>query len=118
MHKRLLNEATFYLSIASEGPLLVKSGSEGWNPTTPDMEFVRTRHAQLGETVFIPGSSLKGTLRSYSEKIARTLDVFCCDPFNDKDESNILSCGKRIESLAKVNVSINIYKTSCVACKL
>src|SRR5215210_1793784 len=86
MHKRLLNESTFHLTISVEGPLLVKSGTETWDPAIPDMQFVRTRDAQFRETVFIPGSSLKGTLRSYSEKIARTLDVPCCDPF-DQDHS-------------------------------
>lgn len=113
MHKKLLNEATFHLIISAQGPLLVKSGTEGWDPTIPDMQFVRTRHAQLGETVFIPGSSLKGTLRSYSEKIARTLDVFCCDPF-DRDNS----CSKRLENLARESNSFGIYAGSCVACKL
>jgi CRISPR-associated RAMP protein (TIGR02581 family) len=113
MHKKLLNEATFHLVISAEGPLLVKSGTEGWDPTIPDMQFVRTRHAQLGETIFIPGSSLKGTLRSYSEKIARTLEVLCCDPFNKTD-----SCSKRLEDLAKESDSFGIYARSCVACKL
>ncbi|MCS6806790.1 MAG: RAMP superfamily CRISPR-associated protein [Blastocatellia bacterium] len=113
MHKKLLNEATFHLIVSAEGPLLVKSGTEGWDPTIPDMQFVRTHHAQLGETVFIPGSSLKGTLRSYSEKIARTLEVFCCDPFDGEN-----SCGKRLEKLAKESNSFAIYANSCVACKL
>jgi CRISPR-associated RAMP protein (TIGR02581 family) len=115
MHKKLLNEALFSLTILVEGPLLIKSGTEGWDPTTPDMEFVRTRHAQLGETVFFPGSSLKGTLRSYSEKIARTLNVNCCDPF-DKEHS----CGNRktMKQLTENHDSAGIYRESCVACKL
>lgn len=113
MHKKLLNEATFALVIRAEGPLLVKSGAETWDPTVPDMQFVRTRHSRLGETVFIPGSSLKGTIRSYSEKIARTLEVKCCNPFDDDD-----SCGKRLDKLPKKNDSTAIYRGSCVACKL
>lgn len=113
MHKKLLNEATFHLVISAQGPLLVKSGTEGWDPTIPDMQFVRTHHAQLGETVFIPGSSLKGTLRSYSEKIARTLDVDCCDPFDKTD-----SCSKKLEDLTKDSNGFGIYARSCAACKL
>ncbi|MCG3144836.1 MAG: hypothetical protein HONDAALG_02309 [Gammaproteobacteria bacterium] len=113
MHKKLLNEATFHLTIAAEGPLLVKLGTEGWDPTVPDMQFIRTRHARLGETIFIPGSSLKGTLRSYSEKIARTLDVYCCDPFHKTD-----SCSKSLEGLARESNATAIYDQSCVACKL
>lgn len=113
MHKALLNEAVFYLTIKAEGPILVKSGIESGDPTRPDMEFVRTQHALLGETIFIPGSSIKGTLRSYSEKISRTLKVVCCDPFNGEH-----SCSKRLESLAKQSKSSEIYNRSCVACKL
>ena len=115
MHKKLLNEATFYLTISAEGPLLVKSGLEGWDPTLPDMQFMRTRHAQLGETVFIPGSSIKGTLRSYSEKIARTLNVECCDPFDRK-----LSCSghEKFKPFTEKNDGRAIYLNSCVACKL
>ncbi|MFL6214385.1 MAG: RAMP superfamily CRISPR-associated protein [Blastocatellia bacterium] len=113
MHKKLLNEATFYLTISVEGPLLVKSGTETWDPAVPDMQFVRTRDAQFRETIFIPGSSLKGTLRSYSEKIARTLNVDCCDPFDD-----IHSCSKRLEELGRENKAAEIYKESCAACKL
>lgn len=112
MHKKLINEATFHLTISAEGPLLVKSGTEGWDPTIPDMQFIRTRHADLGETVFIPGSSVKGTIRSYSEKIARTLNVECCDPFDAN------SCSKLGEHLAKANDSQAIYRSSCAACKL
>jgi CRISPR-associated protein Csm3 len=113
MHKKLINEATFYLTISVEGPLLVKSGTETWDPAVPDMQFVRTRDAQFRETVFIPGSSLKGTLRSYSEKIARTLNVSCCDPF-DQD----LSCRAKLEKFGKENNASEIYKGSCAACKL
>ena len=117
MHKKLLNEATFHLTISAEGPLLVKSGTEGWDPTLPDMQFVRTRHASLGETVFIPGSSLKGTVRSYSEKIARTLDVPCCDPFETNEKSADRSCGKRAED-AKKSTDKHVYRDSCAACRL
>lgn len=113
MHKKLLNEATFHLAINVEGPLLVKSGTETWDPAVPDMQFVRTRDAEFRETVFIPGSSLKGTLRSYSEKIARTLDVLCCDPF-DQDHS----CSAELKRHGEENNAAEIYKESCAACKI
>ena len=113
MHKKLLNEAIFHLTISAEGPLLVKSGTETWDPAVPDMQFVRTRRGGQAETVFIPGSSLKGTLRSYSEKIVRTLDVFCCDPF-DEDHS----CSAELKAFAEENKAAQIYKRSCAACKV
>jgi CRISPR-associated RAMP protein (TIGR02581 family) len=127
MHKKLLNEARFDLTISVEGPLLVKSGTETWDPSVPDMQFVRTRHASLGETVFIPGSSLKGTLRSYSEKIARTLNVTCCNPFSAPKEGKDNSegfCGKKLEAEARERnqreglSSGEIYSRSCAACRI
>lgn len=119
MHKKLLNEAIFHLTISAEGPLLIKSGLETWVPTTPDMEFIRTWDARLREeTVFIPGSSLKGTLRSYSEKIARTLNASCCDPFDQNENSPTASCGARLKKLAEESDSAAIYQQSCTACKI
>jgi len=115
MHKKLLNEANFTLVISVKGPLLIKSGLEGWDPTIPDMQFVRTRHATLGETVYIPGSSIKGPIRAYAEKIANTLGVFCCDLF-DKNAS----CGasEEIRDLATRGNTAAVYKESCTACKI
>ncbi|MDI6792576.1 MAG: RAMP superfamily CRISPR-associated protein [bacterium] len=49
------------------------------DPTIPDMRFVRT-HSALDETVFIPGSSLKGVVRSYSERVLKTLKSQACNP--------------------------------------
>ena len=61
MHKALLCELHLDFAIEPRGPLLIKSGREaGADPTLPDMNFVRTYHPTLGETVYLPGSSLKG----------------------------------------------------------
>ena len=118
MHRKLLNEATLHLTIAAKGPLLVKSGLESWEPTRPDMEFIRTWDARVGrETVFIPGSSLKGMLRSYSEKIAHTLNVYCCDPFENTNPET-RSCGRRGEDLAKQSKTDALYAQACAACKI
>ena len=110
MHRKLLNEARIELEIIPDGPILVKSGVESADPTRPDMEFVRIHHSALGrETVYLPGSSLKGVIRSYCEKITRTLGLDACDPTKDS------SCGRRLEK--KTN-SATLYKESCWLCKL
>jgi len=117
MFKRLFNELTLVFDLSPhESPLLIKSGREsGADPTLLDMNFVRTTHPQTGEmTVFLPGSSLKGTLRSHCEKIARTVRPrggaeWCCDPF-----SNSTSCSKRLESDLSAAAR---YAGSCVACR-
>ncbi|MBD2516411.1 CRISPR-associated protein [Nostoc sp. FACHB-973] len=72
MHKRLVNHCTIDLSIIPDGPILIKSGREGADPTNPDMEFVRTFHRD-GWSIYLPGSSLKGAIRAHAERIVRTV---------------------------------------------
>lgn len=105
MLKKLLNQATIELTIAAQGPLLIKSGIEGGaDPSVPDMQFVRS-----DGQVYLPGSSLKGVFRSYAEKIARTVNVKCCNPFDDT------FCGKKLE---KQNNGGVIHKQSCLICRV
>jgi CRISPR-associated RAMP protein (TIGR02581 family) len=72
MHKRFVNHCTIDLSIIPNGPILIKSGKEGADPTKPDMEFVETYHAG-GRSIYLPGSSLKGAIRAHAERIVRTV---------------------------------------------
>lgn len=93
MHKRLVNHCTITLTLAPDGPILIKSGKEGADPTKPDMEFVETYHLG-GRTIYLPGSSLKGAIRAHAERIVRTVGrdnrsgnsniVWANDPLNDK----------------------------------
>lgn len=117
MHKRILNELTLTFDINPyEAPLLIKSGLEGGaDPTLPDMSFVRSTHPQTGRpTVFLPGSSLKGTMRAYCERIARTVKPdadsgWCCNPFHDT------FCGKLTEN---EECAVNRYAKACVICRI
>lgn len=72
MHKRFVNHCTIELSLIPQGPVLIKSGSEGADPTKPSMEFVETYH-QGGKSIYFPGSSLKGAIRAHAERIVRTV---------------------------------------------
>lgn len=112
MHKQLVNEIRLWFSVRPQGPLLIKSGKgAGVDPTLLDMNFVRTNHGELGPTVYLPGSSLKGTIRSYSEKVARTVGVFCCDPLGKE------SCGKRLERQSELDSAAK-YKELCTVCRI
>ncbi|NJN87707.1 MAG: CRISPR-associated protein [Leptolyngbyaceae cyanobacterium SL_7_1] len=92
MHKRLVNHCTIELTLSPRGPILIKSGKEGADPTKPDMEFVETYHAE-GRSVYLPGSSLKGAIRAHAERIVRTVGrdskpnqpglLWANDPLND-----------------------------------
>ncbi|ABY35505.1 MAG TPA: hypothetical protein DEF43_20375 [Chloroflexus aurantiacus] len=116
MHKTRYNALSVAFQISPRGPLLIKAGGISANPTLPDMQFVRTYHPEKGETVYIPGSSLKGVVRGFVEKALRTLDdhtswQWACPTFPDEDES----CAKK---LGKEENSATIYKNSCGACRL
>ncbi|ODH03189.1 CRISPR-associated protein [Nostoc sp. KVJ20] len=94
MHKKFVNHCTINLSIIPDGPILIKSGKEGADPTKPDMEFVETYHAG-GRSIYLPGSSLKGAIRAHAERIVRTVGkerrnpnnsdiLWANDPLSDK----------------------------------
>lgn len=85
MHKRFVNHCTIYLTLIPDGPILIKSGKEGADPTKPDMEFVETYHAG-GRSIYLPGSSLKGAICAHAERIVRTVGRDRRDPNN----SNLL----------------------------
>lgn len=132
MHSKFYNEAIFYLSLRPQGPLLIKSGSEGGaslNPTLPDMNFVRTNRPDIGEVLYIPGSSLRGVLRSHAEKLVRSVNINeACDPFlSDRDENRYglkPACfrGKdKSEGKEKSNDKkdgARVYRESCYICRI
>lgn len=90
MHKRLVNHCTIELSLSPQGPILIKSGKQGADPTKPDMEFVETYHGGQ-RCIYLPGSSLKGAIRAHGERIVRTVGgesfgsakIWANDPLND-----------------------------------
>ena len=117
MHKARYNLLHLCLELSPRGPLLVKAGGISADPSLPDMQFVRTFHPEQGETLYIPGSSLKGVVRSFVEKVLRTLDDsrswrHACPTFADDPASCARRLGK--EELP----SYEIYRHSCGACRI
>ncbi|MDZ7339614.1 MAG: RAMP superfamily CRISPR-associated protein [candidate division KSB1 bacterium] len=108
MFKQLVNECVIDLHIKVEGPVLIKSGLA--QVSGPDMAWVRVfRNGR--EEVYLPGSSLKGALRSHAERIARTLKPeAACDPFADT------SCGRIFDR--KKPQTPEAYRDACLICKL
>lgn len=83
MFAQQLNQIRIDLSLTPKGPLLIRSGRAGADPSRPSLECVRTSIA--GEpSVFIPGSSLKGVLRSHAEKLLLSEDVTIVGTFDEK----------------------------------
>lgn len=112
MHKRLLNEAVLDFTIVPEGPILVKAGETGADPTRPDMEFVRTWRDGK-QVVYLPGPSLKGVIRSHCERIVRTIgEGRSCNPVV-KDESCVGRNGLKQE-----HDGIYVHSRSCFICQM
>lgn len=113
MHKRFYNQARLDFVLEPRGPVLVKSGIETPDPTRPDMEFVRTRVPDLGETIYLPGTSLKGTLRSQAERSLAGLGVTICDPFGGPRDAK-KSCHFQIHGQSATTAR---FASHCPACR-
>ena len=123
MFKTLTNEAALTFTLHNEGPLLINSGAAAKIHPRPDMSFVRTI-CNGRETIYMPGSSIKGVFRSRYEQVMRALGQDVCDTFDSKDNR---TCNKKIrleenkEENKKENKhldGIERYKRCCEACKL
>jgi CRISPR/Cas system CSM-associated protein Csm3 (group 7 of RAMP superfamily) len=83
----------------------------------PDMCFVVTRR-NGGEEPYLPGSGLKGALRSYAERWARTFlpaGQRVCDIFDEENPNPTLrSCTKRVEDLSPAAR----YAVACRICQI
>ncbi|MFQ6089276.1 MAG: CRISPR-associated RAMP protein Csx7 [Candidatus Methanofastidiosia archaeon] len=119
MFKMLYNQAKLMMCIQPISPILVKSGLEAFDPTRPDMEFIRSRVPigdEVKEVPFIPGSSIKGIIRSHAERILRTLNLQCCD-ISRKGE-DCISWWEKKEKKEKGEAEKEMrYKDHCYACR-
>lgn len=125
MLKELHNEARFTLKITTLGPLLIRSGFP--TLTGPDMTPVLTYRNNEWQ-VYLPGSSLKGVIRSHVEKICRTLrpnPPVVCNPFlkmrdTTKTDYSDVFCGDRFERRSRQDdlPTALAYADSCPVCRL
>lgn len=78
MLRQLVNQCRLTVRLSTVGPMLIKAGAAN----TRDVEMAAVRTIRDGrDEVYLPGSSLKGVVRSHCERIARTLnDAGACDP--------------------------------------
>lgn len=126
MLRKLVNQTEVLITLWPEEPLLIASGVP--NAVGIDMPFVRTwRKGGNGEP-YLPGSSLKGVLRSHAERISRTLAprAGVCDPhFHPRDHkaegARRPFCGDQFQQERgqekRVVPSGEIYRESCPICR-
>ena len=100
MFKDLTNEAVLAFSLRNEGPLLINSGAAAKIHPRPDMSFVRTIH-NGAETIYLPGSSIKGVFRSRYEQVMRAIGQHVCDTFDSKDKKDRNTCHLKIDETEK-----------------
>jgi CRISPR-associated RAMP protein (TIGR02581 family) len=106
MFKVLYNQIRIDICIKPVTPILIKTGREAFDPTRPDNEFVKTA-TSFGEVPYLPGSSLKGIIRSHAERILRTLNL-------EKSECDITRDNSCVEKKGDNKVP---YKENCFACR-
>ncbi|MBN1605710.1 MAG: hypothetical protein JW940_03715 [Polyangiaceae bacterium] len=114
MFKASYNRALVRMELTTVTPLSIRAGDIGLDPAGCELVCIRTRHALHGRTVFVPGSSLKGVLRSTIEaQLRSTTDATgACDPLGSNP------CGKRSKDLAKDNNGPAVHQHSCLACRM
>jgi CRISPR/Cas system CSM-associated protein Csm3 (group 7 of RAMP superfamily) len=122
MHATFYNQATFELRLRPRTPLLVKAGGEGTaalDPTVPDMNFVRTHRTGHQLEVFIPGASMRGVVRSYAERLLRSIksDLACNPTQTSGKGKGLRSACFAAEDTTKVD-GVKAYQDSCHACRL
>ena len=88
MFRELKNEAKITILLHTKSPLSIRSAQgKLLDPALPDMQCIRSRY-QGKDTVIIPGSSLKGVIRTRYEKIVKLFGGECCNIFDHNNSCN------------------------------
>ncbi len=113
MFREMKNEGKLTFKLITDSPLSIRSGSiNDIDPTLPDMQCIRTQ--RKGEqTVFIPGSSIKGVMRSRCERIINFLGGNVCNVVDIKN-----NCGSKMRKQADDMNGKERYEQICIGCRM
>jgi CRISPR/Cas system CSM-associated protein Csm3 (group 7 of RAMP superfamily) len=116
--KKTLCESKFLINLTPKEPILVKKDkNEKINGRECAVWFEAFNPETATQSPCIPGSSLKGVIRSYIEKVLRSFgEGYACDPLNEEK-----SCSGIIQKLKDDNSDLSIVeviKKLCHACRL
>ncbi len=104
MHRLTCNELRLDFSLTPLSPLSIPA-----RDVTPP-RFVRAVHPGAGEpSAYIPGSTLKGALRTAAEQILRSAAIDCCD--------REYPCSNR-DGVTRARGGAAIYRAACAACRI
>lgn len=142
MLKYQLNQLDVDVLCTLKGPFLIRDGrykKEAGDTESPNSIFIsrnpketvekvaRNRTAVLDPSAlqyYVPGSSIRGWLRSHAERIARTRStgddaLLCCNPFdNESENEQATGCSKRLQPLPHALKDKPAYQFACMICKL
>lgn len=126
MFKETGNRAVLRIRITTITPLAIRSGDTGLEPGGTDLKCVRTRRGGGDPTVFVPGSSLKGVVRSAAEANVRGQRLGgidgACDPLDPSSCSERLRAarrdGDRAHREADPRRTGHVHREHCAACRL
>jgi CRISPR/Cas system CSM-associated protein Csm3 (group 7 of RAMP superfamily) len=114
--RKIYCKSIFSFNLISDEPLLIKSGKP--ERGQPSSFFKAFNPVTMSDSWCIPGSSLKGVLRSYSERILRSFDEkYACDPL-DENNSCSGSLKKVKESLEERGKSLNVVDIISLLCPI
>jgi CRISPR-associated RAMP protein (TIGR02581 family) len=128
MQRQWLNQAILRLRIKPQAPILVKSGVTSPLAVVDDspiMTVIRDEKGEQQTIPFIPGTSLKGVLRSHFERVARSVSPQAvCGVFGEqccyakyRDEIKMAHEPKKGEETSLPTRSALSYQYSCPSCK-
>jgi|SRR5579871_956636 len=148
MLRQARNELTIEVRIEGKSPLLIKDGRESKNKGEKDLPSAvfqsRLEREDIEAAVrgkrldpmlsglVVPGSSIRGAVRSHLEKALRSLDEEpkVCDPFigvgsedDDHERESVeeqrpdASCSSRLSN-KEASAPVHAYRDSCPICQL
>lgn len=111
MFAEMKNQFKLSFELKVDSPLCIKSGEKGIDPSMVDDVCIRS-YKNGEEVVFIPGSSIKGVIRTQCEKIINIIanTKKCCNILETHD-----SCNKKDDNKKSAS---EIYNLLCPACKM
>src|SRR5258708_20287311 len=102
MHRATFNELRLDYAITTASPLCIQARDT--------KRFVTTTHPGNGaSSVYIPGATLKGALRSAAEHVLSSSGLDCCT--TDKP------CSQR-DHVKRAASSADLYRALCIACRI
>ena len=114
MHSRLYNRVGLHITLSAQGPLIVRAAHPSENRLLLDEQMVTTAYGDSHNAPYLPGSSIKGVIRSHFERIAASCGIQACDPFSSE------ACSLRLnsETARRLDEGSLYSQLLCPACKV